>query len=60
MKHGDISNELPKRLLVTTDLIMDVEVSVKRKLLIIPSVKINKKDTVLETRNSETWLGQAG
>ena len=24
------------------------------------AVKINKKDTVLETRNSETWLGQAG
>ena len=42
MKHGDISNELPKRLLVTTDLIMDIKVSVKKKLLIIPSVKINK------------------
>lgn len=43
MKHGDISNELPKRMLVTSDVIMDVEVSVKKKLLIIPTVKINKK-----------------
>jgi hypothetical protein len=29
-------------------------------MLLSASVKINKKDTVLETRNSETWLGQAG
>lgn len=42
MKHGDISNELPKRMLVTTDVIMDVEISVKKKLLIIPTIKINK------------------
>ena len=42
MKHGDISNELPKRMLVTTDVIMDIQVSVKKKLLIIPSIKINK------------------
>ena len=26
-------------------------------MLLSASVKINKKDTVLETRNSETWLG---
>ena len=43
MLKGDISNELPKRMLVTTDIIMDVEMTVKRKLLVIPSVKINKK-----------------
>ena len=43
MKHWDISNELPKRMLVTTDVIMDVEISVKKKLLIIPTVKVNKK-----------------
>lgn len=43
MLKGDISNELPKRMLVTTDIIMDVEINIKKKLLIIPTVKVQKK-----------------
>lgn len=43
MLNGDISNELPKRMLVTTDIIMDVEINIKKKLLIIPTVKVEKK-----------------
>jgi len=43
VRKGDISNELPKRILVTTDIIMDVEINIKKKLLIIPTVKIQKK-----------------
>jgi hypothetical protein len=42
MKNGDISNDMPMRMLVVSDIFMDVEVNVKRKFL-LPKVTVNKK-----------------
>lgn len=38
MQHGDLSNELPKRVLVTTDSFSTVEPILKKKWKFIPSV----------------------
>ena len=38
MKNGDISNELPKRIIVTTDVVIQTIVSVKKKYKIVPVV----------------------
>jgi hypothetical protein len=40
MRNGDISNELPKRILVTTDVFLNTELSVKRRFGIFPSPEI--------------------
>lgn len=41
MRNGDISNELPKRIIVTTDVILDIEVRVEKKFKVfkIPRVQ---------------------
>jgi hypothetical protein len=39
MLKGDISNELPKRVIVVIDTFLDVEVSVKKQFKIIPVTK---------------------
>lgn len=36
MKHGDISNDLPKRVIVTLDTFLNVAVEVKKKFKILP------------------------
>lgn len=38
MRNGDISNELPKRIIVVSDVLLNVELSVKKKYKIIPVV----------------------
>jgi len=38
MRHGDISNELPKRIIVISDVLLNVELSVKKRYKVIPIV----------------------
>ncbi len=43
MLKGDISNDLPRRIIVTTDTFLTAEVTVKKRLKIIPVPKIDRK-----------------
>ena len=38
MLKGDISNELPKRVIVVMETFMDVEVTVKKRLKVFPAI----------------------
>jgi hypothetical protein len=43
LRKGDISNDLPARILVTTNTFLTVEVTVQKKFKIFPVPKIDKK-----------------
>ena len=43
MRNGDISNELPKRILVTTDVILDLDVTIEKKFLFLKVPKFNTR-----------------
>lgn len=43
MLKGDISNDLPQRILVTTDVILDVEVKIEKKLKVFKVPRIDRK-----------------
>lgn len=43
MKNGDISNELPKRYLIATDIFLEVNITVKKIAKIFPVPKVDKK-----------------
>lgn len=42
MRNGDISNELPKRIIVTTDVILDLEVKIEKKFRFLKVPRVNK------------------
>lgn len=43
MKNGDISNELPKRIIVVADVFLEVQLTTKRRFKIFPVTNINRK-----------------
>ena len=43
MRNGDISNEMPKRVLVVMDIFMTVQVNIKKRFKIVPLPSVEKK-----------------
>ena len=52
MLKGDISNDLPKRILVTTDTFLTAEVTVKKRLKVFPVPAVDRK----LNRSFLSWL----
>lgn len=52
MLKGDISNDLPKRILVTTDTFLTAEVTVKKRLKVFPVPTVDRKIN----RSFLSWL----
>jgi hypothetical protein len=43
LKNGDISNELPKRIIVVTDVFLDVELTITKRFRFLKVPKVEKK-----------------
>lgn len=43
MKNGDISNELPRRIIVVSDIFLTVELKIEKKLKFFPVPKVDEK-----------------
>jgi hypothetical protein len=43
LKNGDISNELPRRIIVVSDIFLTVELKIEKKLKFFPVPKVDKK-----------------
>lgn len=54
MKNGDISNEIPKRILVTTDVFSIVESSITKRFKVIP--KVNRELKIRQDVLSKFYL----
>lgn len=52
MRKGDISNDLPRRIIVTTDTFLTAEVTVKKRFKVIPVPKVDRK----VNRQTLSWL----